>query len=212
LLESRDNETAQRALAEVALTHPERSVVIELVGWDWPAFAQLSNLTRELWWRALVFICDPRVRQAFRGTPWRNAAADFGEAVAAELRARVFGPFAEWDGFKRARLSGKEESIARAIGRSRATLGTMAAVMRSTGDSRSALGQLLGVFLHESHRPLRQHLKNLTALDRLEQAVGGRNEAAHGDVSMEQARQIYRDAKAFLEVLTKEDPRRSSQA
>jgi hypothetical protein len=32
LLESRDNETAQRALAEVALTHPERSVVIELVG------------------------------------------------------------------------------------------------------------------------------------------------------------------------------------
>jgi hypothetical protein len=210
LLESRDNETAQRALAEVALTHPERSVAVELVGWDWPAFGQLSNLTREFWWKGLVFVCDPRVRQAFRGTPWRNAAADFGEAVAAELRARIFGPFAEWDGFKRARLTGKDDSIGRAIERSRATFGTMAAVMRRTGDSRSALGQLLAVFLHQFHRPLRQHLRDLTALDRLEQAVSGRNDAAHGDVSMEQARHVYRDSKAFLEVLAAEDPRRES--
>jgi hypothetical protein len=207
LLESRDTNAADRALRALALEHADRSAVQEMLLWDWAAYQKLHETTRERWWDGLVFVCDARVRSAFRRAPWRYAAACFGEAIALELRVRVFGPLAMTQGFERQAMSDREARIANAILGSKATLGTMIEALTLATDARSELGQLINRFLGQRHRPLRSHLQSKPAVARLKAATESRNEAVHGDITPDEAKQVYAEARAFLDMLVKEDPR-----
>jgi hypothetical protein len=207
LLESRDRSTADRALRELALEHADRPVVEEMLTWDWPAYSRLHESTRERWWDGLVFVCDARVRKAFRRAPWRYAAACFGEAVALELRARIFGPLTTTVGIDRHALGDREGRIANAILGSRATLGTMVEALNLATDGRSKLGQVINRFLGQKHRPLRSYFQSKQAVERLRAATESRNEAVHGDITPDETKQVYAEARAFLDMLVREDPR-----
>jgi hypothetical protein len=198
LLESRDRNTADRALRGLALEHADRPVVEEMLTWDWGAYSGLHDSTRERWWDGLVFVCDARVRTAFRRAPWRYAAACFGEAVALELRARVFGPLATTARFDRHALSDREGRIANAILNSKATLGTMVEVLNLASDAHSELGQLIERFLGQTHRPLRSYFQSKQAVARLRALTESRNEAVHGDITPEEAKQVYARRAPFL--------------
>lgn len=207
LLESSDRRAADRALRELSLTHPDRSVIEEVLNWDWPSYRALADETRRRWWEGLLFVCDPRVREVFGCTPWRYAAGCFGEAVALELRARIFDPLAGRPDFSRNDLPDRERRVANAIAGSRATLGMMVEALELTQSQASLLGQLIDRFLLRVHRPVRFHLKAKPAIARLRAATEARNDAVHADIEPEAAKQVYVDAKTFLDVLVKADPR-----
>lgn len=211
LLESRDRNAGDRALRALALEHADRSVVGEMLSWDWAAYSRLHESTRERWWDGLVFVCDARVRKAFGRPPWRYAAACFGEAVALELKARVFGPLAMTSDFERHALSDREARIADAILGSRPTLGTMIEALDLANNANSRLGQVVDRFLSRKHRSLRAHFRSKQSVTRLRAATDARNEAVHGDIKPEEARQVYAAARAFLDILVQEDPRIASR-
>jgi hypothetical protein len=50
-------------------------------------------------------------------------------------------------------------------------------------------------------------LKVQKAIARLKSATEFRNEAAHDDIEPADAKQVYIEAKSFLDILVKEDPR-----
>ncbi|MGB7217799.1 MAG: hypothetical protein WBD07_03230 [Vicinamibacterales bacterium] len=207
LLESRDRNTADRALRALAFEHADRPVVEEMLTWDWAAYSQLNESARERWWDGLVFVCDARVRNAFRRAPWRYAAACFGEAVALELRARVFGPLAMTAGFERQAMSDREARIANAILGSKATLGTMIEALDLTNNANSDLGRMIDRFLGQRHGLLKAHFRSKQAVARLKALTDSRNEAVHGDIAPEEAKHVYAEARAFLDMLVKADPR-----
>jgi hypothetical protein len=210
LLESRDQNAADRALRALAFDHADRPVVEEMLSWDWSTYPQLDQSTRERWWDGLVFVCDGRVRAAFRRAPWRYAAACFGEAVALELRARVFAPLAVTSEFQSQRLSDREGRLANAILSSKATLGGMVEALNLASTPGSDLGRVIDRFLTQKHRPLRAHFRSKQAVARLRAATDSRNEAVHGDITPEEAKQVYSEARAFLDMLIKADPRPAS--
>jgi hypothetical protein len=194
-------------LRALALEHADRSAVQEMLLWDWAAYSELHETTRERWWDGLVFVCDARVRRAFRRAPWRYAAACFGEAIALELRVRVFGPLAMTQGFERQAMSDREARIANAILGSKATLGTMIEALDLANMGNSDLGKIIDRFLMKHHRPLRAHFRLKQAVAKLKAATDSRNEAVHGDIAPEDAKSVYAEARAFLDVLVKADPR-----
>jgi hypothetical protein len=110
-------------------------------------------------------------------------------------------------GFERQAMSDREARIANAILGSKATLGTMIEALTLATDARSELGQLINRFLGQRHRPLRSHLQSKPAVARLKAATESRNEAVHGDITPDEAKQVYAEARAFLDMLVKEDPR-----
>jgi hypothetical protein len=207
VLESLDSSATDRALRALALEHADRSIVQEMLLWDWATFRELHQTTRERWWDGLVFVCDARVRNALRGAPWRYAGACFGEAVALELRARIFGPLAMTPGFDRQAMSDREARIASAILSSKATLGTMIEALELANKDNTELGRLIERFLNQKHRPLRAILRSRQAIAKLRAATYSRNEAVHGDISLEDAKCVYAEARSFLDLLVKADPR-----
>jgi hypothetical protein len=213
LLESRDRNAADRALHALALEHPDRPVVEEMLTWDWASYSQLHESTREKWWDGLVFVCDERVRKAFRRPPWRYAAACFVESVALELRARVFAPFATAAKIDQQVLNQREWGIATAILNSKATLGTMVEALKLVKDTRSELGQIVNRFLRRRHLPLRSYFQTTPAVERLEAATELRNDAVHGvgDIQPQEAKAVYAEARTFLDMLVKADPRISER-
>ena len=143
LLESRDKDAADRALRGLAFEHSDRPVVQEMLSWEWASYTLLHEATRERWWHGLVFVCDARVRAAFRHTPWRYAAACFGEAVATELRARVFGPLSMTPEFRNCRLSDREVGLVNAVLGSKATLGAMIGMLERASKLTSDLDRIV---------------------------------------------------------------------
>jgi hypothetical protein len=101
-------------------------------------------------------------------------------------------------------LGDREDRIANAILNSKVTLGTMVTALEVACNADSALGKQLDRFLTQRHWPLRVHLRSKKALDRLRTATDSRNRAAHGsDITPEEARQVYLEARAILDVLAK---------
>jgi hypothetical protein len=74
-------------------------------------------------------------------------------------------------------------------------------------DGRSKLGQVINRFLGQKHRPLRSYFQSKQAVERLRAATESRNEAVHGDITPDETKQVYAEARAFLDMLVREDPR-----
>jgi hypothetical protein len=204
LIESQDQLSADRALRELALSHPDRPAVQSLCSWDWPTYSLLAPATRERWWEGLVFVCDERVQSAFRRQPWRHAAECFGEAVAVELKARVFVQLAQLGVFQGS-YPDRERRLAHAVMSARASLGTLIETLALTQDSKSPLGGEIDRFLRKTHGALRAFVVNRKAVSRLREIVDVRNRAAHEDVSANDARTVYQEARVFLDVLVRQD-------
>ncbi len=83
----------------------------------------------------------------------------------------------------------------------------MVEALRLASDGRSELGQAINRFLGQKHRPLRSYFQSKPAVARLRAATESRNEAVHGDITPDEAKQVYAEARAFLDMLVKEDPR-----
>ncbi|HUE85829.1 MAG TPA: tetratricopeptide repeat protein [Vicinamibacterales bacterium] len=64
-----------------------------LVAWFCPWFDSLSRKTKERWWVGIFSLSSPHVATEMESERWDVAADSFGEAVAFELKERVFAPF-----------------------------------------------------------------------------------------------------------------------
>ena len=71
----------------------------------------------------------------------------------------------------------------------------------------SKLGQAISHFLWQKHRLLRSYAQSKTAVSRLRAATESRNDAVHGDIAAEDAKQVYAEARSFLDMLVRNDPR-----
>lgn len=205
LLNSKNDKMADRALRELAFSHPERPALEEYLAWEWPTYLNLGEETKRRWWEGLVFICDPRARALFRRHPWQYAAQCFGECVATELKHRVFFGFATKASVDVSRLSEKEQSQLRAIKAATPTLGVLLAVLRTGAEKKdSALGQEIQSYLFRHHRKLRDFMMVPSNRDSLALMKEARDEAVHADIEPEQAKQAYQAARRFLDVLLAE--------
>ncbi|MEX2271819.1 MAG: hypothetical protein WD690_10130 [Vicinamibacterales bacterium] len=201
LYESRDELVRNRGLHMLALEHPERSSVAQLLNWDWSAFSRMCPRAQARWWEGLLFVCDERVRTAFGRPPWRYAGECFGEAVALELKERIFIPFVATP-ICTSDLPDRERRLANALTRAKIPLGMLIDLLELTQNPNSRLGRQVSDHLGKAHLPLFAVARSRTELAKAREIVDIRNLAAHDDIREAETRKIYVGAKKFLDLLT----------
>ena len=141
-------------------------------------------------------ICDTR---------WGKAAAAFGEAVAFELKERVFGPFAQ-----SVRSVPPDDYWKRALAR-RAALGEMSNCLRQTRYPQNTIAKELDGWLQANQPRLREKIQKDQS-QRLQRLGSLRGQGTHDHVSVTESdtREVWRLAMEWFEAMAGEAPAKSS--
>ena len=165
-----------------------------LLTWFSEWFPKLSNKARERWWVGMFTISSPHVAAGIGTALWDQAADCFGEAVAFELKERVFRPFAA----SQPTLKAQDEYWRRVLA-GKGTLGEMIECLLQARVPLHPVAKELRKWL-DAHQPaLQKHLSKiqphqLIALTKL------RGQAQHGEASLTETetRAVFAEAGELL--------------
>ena len=201
-LEVQDRRRLATALETAALTAPLRPHGESLVEWFIPWFTKLSPKARERWWTGLYTISSPHIASDIGDARWDQAADCFGEAVAFELKARVFRPFAS----ERSVASGIDDHWRRVLA-GRGTLGEMVQCLAQTKTPLHSLAKALAEWL--GRVPTLRSFVQRRSLAQLMAVARLRGQAQHDSVTEAETRTAYAEAAEWMRALTSDALARS---
>jgi hypothetical protein len=163
---------------------PERPFGQCLQTWLWPRFDSLSEDAKERWWTALYVLASPQNAANIPGTLWKVAASNFGEAIANELKIRIFVPFAATKP-SLSDLDEKEARVWKNVMRGRGTLGQLITCLREPYEARTVeVRERLKKWLDECHPKLPNYIR--TSPRSLSGIADLRIEGAHDTMRVEE--------------------------
>ena len=152
-----------------------------MVAWFSGWFPKLCAKARERWWVGMFTLSSPVVETEIGEARWDQVADCFGEAVAFELKERVFGPFAA----AYPNLPRPDDHWKRVLA-AKGTLGEMIQCMLQTRQVQSSAAKHLGEWMSVNHPRLREQVLT-TPQNRLFSVTSLRAQAQHGTVSVTEA-------------------------
>jgi tetratricopeptide (TPR) repeat protein len=194
-LESATADKIAGALQSAAMATPFRQHGEALTLWHSGWFGALSPKARERWWTGLYAVSSPHLASDWGHARWDHAADSFGEAVAFELRERVFKPFALV-----APLPGGDEYWRKVL-TGRGTLGDMLNCLLVTQRGTHPLAVSLREWLFE-HLPAFWRFVKDAHVQQFQPLWALRAKAQHDSVTETEARRVYELASQFLRVLS----------
>ena len=191
------------AMEAAAFTAPGRPVGEGVVRWLVPWFDKMSQGGRQKWWVGLYTLASPENAKYIGESIWSQAADSFGEAVAFELKAKIFRPFASTynprpltDANKR--VNQQQVGWQRSL-EGRGMLGQMIECLLQSRYPTHEAARMLNNWLSEKHPRFLNHLRP-QAMQLAELRAKAQHES-HETVGELEVRQLYKDASAFLEAL-----------
>lgn len=182
------------ALEAAAFSASVRPQAERLISWTYPWFDALSQRAREQWWVGMFVLTSPHVADEIGEARWNQAADAFGEAVAFELKARVFGPFAA-----SAQITAPNEYWKRALS-GQATLGQMIECLLQTREPTHSTAKQLSAWLITEVPRLREQIRKVPP-KRLLEFARLRGQAQHASVTDSEAREVFLVAVQLLEAI-----------
>jgi hypothetical protein len=170
-----------------------------LIAWFLPWFDHLCRKAKERWWVGMFQLSSPHVAAEMETERWDIAADSFGEAVSFELKARVFGPFADFTS-----LEPPDDYWKRALV-GRATLGEMVGCLLQVRMKSHPMAQQLASWLRTNNAGLFAYLHTPYSY-RLSVMAATRGEAQHGSVNESQTREVFTEAAAVLKAMASKQP------
>jgi hypothetical protein len=165
-----------------------------LISWIHPWFDALCQKARERWWVGMFVLTSPHVVDEIGEARWDQAADAFGEAVAFELKARVFGLFAA-----SAQVAAPDEYWKRALS-GQATLGQMVECLLQTRNPTHSTAKHLSAWL-TTELPRLGNQIGKTPPQRLLGLARLRGRAQHDSVTESETREVFLVAVQILEAI-----------
>jgi tetratricopeptide (TPR) repeat protein len=193
-LEAGMQDSLTAKLEAAALSASIRPQAERLIAWSHRWFDSLSPKAKERWWVGVYLLSSPHVAEDIGDARWYKAAAAFGEAVALELKADVFVPFAassqvtQPKGYWKLALE------------CRATLGQMIECLIQSTTPSDSTAKMLGEWLSANRQGLWVKLRTDSA-EQLRQVSRLRGDAAHDSVTEYETREVYDLAIEWFEAL-----------
>lgn len=184
-LEKLAAETNVNAIERAAERTPLKVQGQRLAAWTLPWFDQLSDKARERFWFGLYAVSSPELLETTGQATWDNAGDNFGEALAFELKCRVFEPFAAES---RSKIDSRDEIWIKVI-RGYGTLGQLIECLLASLRPDSPPKHLLRARLYKHHKPLVAELtRSETDLRELHRLRGA---AQHDTLAEAGVRQLF---------------------
>jgi hypothetical protein len=188
------------AIQSLAKSTPLRVQGEELCGWLFPWFHHLAPKARDWIWSGLYSVSN-RELQAHTGDPaFANAADNFGEAMAWELKEVVLKPF-----FATVTITEvgplSEKSPWKKLAERRAALGDVVACFQEVPKAKPGIGRQFGAWLRENHPMLLSQFDDPKFSFSLSTANGIRTRAQHGDITRDEVRQIFEIVRRVMAAL-----------
>lgn len=187
----RDSAAALEAAAFSASIRPQAE---RLISWSHPWFDRLCPKAKERWWIGMFVLTSPHVADEIGAARWDQAADAFGEAVAFELKERVFRPFAE-----SARIAPPDEHWKRAL-TGRGMLGQMIECLLQARQPNHPVARQLSEWLATNLPRLREHIRKTRPASLLKLAKL-RGQAQHESVDETDTRQVFHEAEDLLNAM-----------
>ena len=167
--------------------------------WGTVLLAIFAKEAHDRWWVGLYILASPDTTEHMGDSIWGEAAASFGEAVALELKAKVFGPFASIDHIglpmdSEGRVARQYVGWRRAL-RGQGMLGDMIECLLQARHPNHEAARALKVWLSEQQPGLARYLESRS--NRLKDLPRLRGDAQHSSIQESDARKVS----AFLEAL-----------
>jgi hypothetical protein len=170
------HQTIGAAIENAAIFAPARPLGERLMQWYTPWTVSMSALASKKWWVGLYLVGADETHQNVGDGVWEHAIVCFGEAVALELKAKVFIPAGE----KHHDVLSVTPDEWRLAFNGRATLGQMIECLLKTRSPQTSAAKVLHEFIEQKFRALDKYVgikgKDLTKLNEL------RRRAQHGDL------------------------------
>lgn len=182
------------ALEAAAFSASIRQQGERLISWFHGWFDALSPKARERWWVGMFVLTSPHVASEIGEARWNQAADAFGEAVAFELKERVFGPFAA-----SAQVTAPNDYWKRALSR-QATLGQMIECLLQTREPAHSTAKQLSGWLTTELPRLRDQIRKIPQ-QRLLGFARLRGQAQHDSVTESETREVFFVAVQLLDAI-----------
>jgi tetratricopeptide (TPR) repeat protein len=183
-LECQQGDATATAIQQAAAKSKFREQGEQLVTWLLPWFSQLSDDARGRLWFGLFALSSPEVQANTAETAWYNAADNFGESLAFELKHAVFAPF-----FREHRGIDPPDDHWRHIRNGKGTLGQLIQVLLTARHPVTAAATALQGWLNTNRPYLLNLLRNPQPLHRVYQLRG---RAQHDRVDTAAVREVFR--------------------
>lgn len=193
-LEVQSHRNSAAALEAAAFSASIRPQAERLISWSYPWFDRLCAKARERWWVGMFVLTSPHVADEIGAARWDQAADAFGEAVAFELKERVFRPFAESSA-----IIPPNEHWNRAL-TGRGMLGQMIECLLQARQPNHSTAKQLSEWLAVNLPGLRDHIRT-TPPARLLKLAKLRGQAQHESVSETDTRQVFHEAEDLLNAM-----------
>jgi tetratricopeptide (TPR) repeat protein len=193
-LEVQLHRNSAAALEAAAFSASIRPQAERLISWTHPWFDGLCQKARERWWVGMFVLTSPHVAEEIGAARWDQAADAFGEAVAFELKERVFRPFAE-----SARIAPPDEHWKRAL-TGRGMLGQMIECLLQARQPNHPTAKQLSEWLAMNLPRLREHIRKTPPASLLKFARL-RGQAQHESVDETDTRQVFHEAEDLLNAM-----------
>jgi hypothetical protein len=167
----------------VAAEAPERSFGEHLQGWLWPRFDSLSRDAKKRWWTAVHSLASPQNAANIPDMRWKVAAHNFGEAIANELKARIFSPFAATKP-SLVDLDDRRLGIWKKVLNGKGTLGQLIGCLRESQTPSGATAKRLNEWLEERHPRLPNFIR--ANKQKLQAIADLRGEGAHDSAELDE--------------------------